>query len=520
MIKIAASRPAALSLVTLLLFVFSLVCLTAAFHTALASLAGAWGAKEYSHGYFIPVLALLIGWHRLAERKPPVAPSWAGPWVLAGAGALLLMGQLSAFEPPTYYAFVVALVGLGLSVCGRSAMMTLAPAFAYLLFAIPLPRLIYVALSADFQLMSSHMGSAFLDMLGIPVYQAGNIIDLGDFKLQVEEACDGLRYLFPLMSFGFLVGFLIDGAMWKRVAIFLSSIPIAIFMNALRIAMIGVAVHVWGIGMARGFQHTFEGWAVFMLCILLMLGESRLLMWGGDFFRYHYFGPAQGPFFSGSFTAKPPVWAAAAVALAMACLFTNGIASTAPDIVPFHPPLASFPMHIGAWQGQPRHLSDAELDALHLDDYVMADYTRAGKNGESGTPVNFYIAWYDNQHTKNAAHSPSNCIPGSGWLVKASGTKTVATPQGTLRVARLVIQRGDDTRLVYYWFDERGRDMVSQYSAKWFLFWDALTLHRTDGAAVRVVTPVTSNNPAAADARLAAFLSAVYPDMGVFVPGK
>jgi hypothetical protein len=62
-------------------------------------------------------------------------------------------------------------------------------------------------------------------MLDIPVYLEGNVIDLGAYKLQVVEACSGLRYLYPLLGLGFLAAYLFQAPFWQRALVFLSTIP-------------------------------------------------------------------------------------------------------------------------------------------------------------------------------------------------------------------------------------------------------------------------------------------------------
>ena len=151
----------------------------------------------------------------------------------------------------------------------------MAPAFVYLIFAIPLPHLFQADLSQGLQLLSSTIGVWPLDVMGIPVFQEGNVIDLGGYRLQVVEACSGLRYLFPLMSFGYLVAFLLQDRMWKRILIFLSTIPISICLNSLRITIIGITVDLWGPKMAEGFIHAFEGWVIFLICLVLLMLETK-----------------------------------------------------------------------------------------------------------------------------------------------------------------------------------------------------------------------------------------------------
>ena len=114
-------------------------------------------------------------------------------------------------------------------------------------------------------------------MFGIPVYLDGNIIDLGNYQLQVVEACSGLRYLYPLLSVSFLAAYIFEAPRWQRVLLFLSAIPIAIAMNGFRIGLVGILVDRWGTAMAEGALHFFEGWIIFLACGALLLLEMYLM---------------------------------------------------------------------------------------------------------------------------------------------------------------------------------------------------------------------------------------------------
>ena len=119
--------------------------------------------------------------------------------------------------------------------------------------------------------------SRFIRLFQIPVYLEGNVIDLGVYKLQVVEACSGLRYLYPLMSLGFLAAYLFQAPLWQRALVFLSTIPITIAMNSLRIGLVGVMVDHFGPQDADGFLHMFEGWIIFIACALLLVAEMYVL---------------------------------------------------------------------------------------------------------------------------------------------------------------------------------------------------------------------------------------------------
>ncbi len=485
-----------------------------------ANLFTAWQTEEYSHGILIPFIALLLAWHRLAEIKPPLRPSWPGVGLLVFAAFLQLIARLSAFDMAAQYSIIVALAGISQAFFGRRATQVIAPALLYLIFAVPLPHLVQADLSGRLQLLSSTLGVAPLDWIGIPVFQQGNVIDLGSFQLQVVEACNGLRYLFPLMSFGYLIGFMLEDRFWKRLVIFLSTIPIAIGLNSLRITFIGLTVDLWGRDMAEGFIHIFEGWTVFAFCIALLMSETWILMRIGKRgrFRYDYLAPAHGKLFSGNATLKAPCIIAFIISALLALAFGTHIIDRRTEIIPYHPPFASFPLDVGEWRGQTENIPPDVLQILQPSDYWIANYRRA----DDPNFINLYMAYYASQRAGSMVHSPSNCIPGGGWQIESSHKQKIHLANGaSVKVTRLLIRRADEAELVYYWFDERGRNLTETYGAKWYLLQDSIVMHRTDGALIRLMSPLASGeSEAAADKRLSGFLALSYPQITAFIPGK
>ncbi len=203
--------------------------------------------------------------------------SWWGVALLLIAISCNFAGELGSLYVVQQYAAVVALYALVLAFTGPQVFRILWMPLLILVFMIPLPNFIYNNLSANLQLISSSIGVKVIRLFNIPVFLEGNVIDLGTYKLQVAEACSGLRYLFPLMTLGFIMAYFFQAAFWKRALLFLSSIPITIFMNSFRIGVIGVLVAHYGIRQAEGFLHDFEGWVIFMASTAVMLLEIVVL---------------------------------------------------------------------------------------------------------------------------------------------------------------------------------------------------------------------------------------------------
>jgi exosortase D (VPLPA-CTERM-specific) len=512
------------SLGTVVWLLLASLGLIAFYWIGLVSLLEAWQRPEYSHAYFIPFIALFLllrGASRLSFSSDRL---WVGFCAVVGGLGIGLLGNLAYIPDIVTYGLLLCIAGLVFLLVGFRAGLRLWAPLLYLGFMLPLPNFLYWKFSISLQLLSSKIGTSMISALGIPVYLEGNIIDLGTYQLQVAEACSGLNYLFPLMSFGFLVAIIYKGPVWHRVVLFLSTIPITIIMNSLRIAMVGVLVDRYGPEQADEFLHAFEGWVIFVACLAMLMIEvwllrqisaeprpaSALLDIGTD-------GLLQSAKRIASINSTRAL-ISAAVLVAVAGLAWQAAPAT-PSAQIARAPFAVFPRELGPWSGATRQLDPAIAQVLNADDYLMSDYSAGSDRGT----VNLFVAFYNSQTSGSGIHSPEVCIPTGGWEVsrwesRPSGYRLPSGKQ--LVVNRAVVQKDLDRQLVYYWFDQRGRLTTSSVAAKISTLMDSVTKGRTDGALVRLVTPIRQGEtPADADSRLARFLDDVYPQLPRFIPG-
>jgi exosortase D (VPLPA-CTERM-specific) len=505
----------------LLLLTFGLISVI--FYDGLAYMVDRWSSEEYSHGYLLPFITGYFIWQKRNElARMPFNSSWVGVVLFCLGLFGFVVGELGTLFTVIQYSFLLTLGGLLLAVMGWPAFrLILAPLFI-LFFTVPLPNFLYNNLSALLQLISSKIGVDIIRLFGVSVYLEGNVIDLGQFKLQVVEACSGLRYLFPLVSLGYIAAYLYKDSLWKKAVIFLSTIPITVLMNSFRIGVIGVMVEYWGQDMAEGFLHDFEGWFVFMACTAVLLAEMWLLSKIGS----------NKLSFSEVFAIDPPapvpegaVQMKRAIPKTFYLLFTllvgmAVISQALPErseIIPERQVFDQFPMDIGEWKGSRGELENIYLEALKLSDYIVANYT-----GKDNKTVNFYVAYYDSQRKGVSAHSPKSCLPGGGWKIQEfdqlviNGAAVAGKP---LLVNRTIIQMGEVKQLVYYWFQQRGRIITNEYLVKWYLFWDALTRQRTDGSLVRITVLVRPGQDVAeTDKMLQKFARDVSAELEKFIP--
>jgi EpsI family protein len=259
-----------------------------------------------------------------------------------------------------------------------------------------------------------------------------------------------------------------------------------------------------------------------MACTAILMLEMWLLtkVGGEHDSLQEVFGlefPAPSP--EGSLVRKrriPPSFLVSGVVLVAALLLSSAVQHRA-EIVPQRLAFAEFPVDLGEWHGKSERLEQIYLNTLKLDVYILSDYV-----GADGKSVNFYSAYYASQSKGESAHSPRSCLPGGGWLISDLSEKVVdgvSFGKVPLKVNRVVIRRGDYVQLVYYWFQERGRIITSEYMVKWYLFWDALTKNRTDGALVRLTTLVGPDEDLSdAERRLGGFTRQLGGVLGKYIP--
>ena len=107
--------------------------------------------------------------------------------------------------------------------------------------------------------------------------------------------------------------------------------------------------------------------------------------------------------------------------------------------------------------------------------------------------VELYLGFYQSQREGDLIHSPKNCIPGSGWNIVSTSLENITIPeinQKDVKVIKLIIQKEDRRQVVFYWFQSRGRFIASEYMQKIYLVIDSIIRHRTDGAFVRLISPI------------------------------
>lgn len=176
--------------------------------------------------------------------------------------------------------------------------------------------------------------------------------------------------------------------------------------------------------------------------------------------------------------------------------------------------LSALPYQVADWSGKEYPLEEQIVEAVSVTDYTNRMYV-----GKNELPVQLYIGYYASQRTGDTIHSPKNCLPGSGWDPVHAGYANIPIAGGEpITVNEYIIANGLDKQLVFYWYQGRGRVIASEYWGKFWMIDDAIMRNRTDGALVRLITPIAGDSVADAHARLEKFAQALFPSLRKFIP--
>jgi len=247
----------------------------------LANMAERWSSDpQYSHGFIVPVFALVVLWSRRG-MLPGVTwtPSWVGGLLMGIGFALRYIAIPSDIEPLDALSLLPTLFGMTLLVGGWSVLGWSWPALAFLGFMMPLPFSAEMALSQPLRRIATEMSTYALQTLGCPALAEGNIIFIEEIPLGVEQACSGLGMLMTFFALATAMAMIVNASLADRLILIASAIPIAILANVIRITATGYAYHLGGRDsqVAHVIYHDLAGWLMMPLALAMLWLELKLM---------------------------------------------------------------------------------------------------------------------------------------------------------------------------------------------------------------------------------------------------
>ena len=474
--------------------------------------------ENFSHGIFVPIFASFVIWqNRKSLAAIPACPSWAGLPLVALSLFVLVLGVLGAELFCSRISLLILLAGLIVLFRGWRLFRAVLLPWAFLFLMIPIPNLIIQQVTLPLQSLAAKLATVMLELVRVPVLLQGNMIVLASEPLEVAKECSGIRSLLTLITLAIIYGYLMETRRWVRVGLACLAVPIAVMANSFRVFGTGLLVQYWGPDKAEGSFHKFEGYLVFVVALIMLYALHRviLLVWKSR---------PEPP----SNLAHPEEHPAGEIRImksgqlrfgfvALLMLSTAIVLGAHKEILPNYDPPSSLPSQIDGWNGTDRVLDQRDLDVLGPVEYLFRDY----QNQSQSEPwINLYVAYFPTQKTGDTIHSPDHCLPGAGWIPISREVVEIAQPNGPpFPVNRFVVSRLGQRALVLYWFQAHGREVASEYQAKYYLVSDSIRMNRSDGGLVRLMTPMLEGeSPKAAQVRMMKLGSQLLPLLDRCIP--
>jgi exosortase len=250
-----------------------------AYWFTLAAIVDKWSTSpQYSHGYLVPLFAVVYLWLRRSQiASDTFCPSSWGLVPLAVGAAMHIAGAYFYVEYLEALSLLPCLVGFSLCCGGKRALYWSLPSIAFLFFMLPLPFTVELMLGGPLRRIATLASTYTLQTLGFPAVAEGNIIMMESQPIAVAEACSGLSML--LTFFALSTGFAMVIKRWwgDKIVLVLSALPIAIIANVVRIVATAVVSETVGTKAANVFFHDFAGLLMMPLALGMLAAEMALM---------------------------------------------------------------------------------------------------------------------------------------------------------------------------------------------------------------------------------------------------
>lgn len=433
---------------------------------------------DLSHGFFAPLIFALLVWEGTRTSTPRwlksgwlVGLALTGCLVVAvgffGLGGLLAasVGWSHAVVLFCFAATLVALLAAGLIVLADDRIRavpfnwTLLTAIGLWVLVAPLPTGTYTRLTLALQNSVTTGVLNALHLLGIPARQSGNIIELANTSVGVEDACSGIRSLISCLYAGFFFAAWLVRSPGKRVVLIALAPVLAIVMNFGRSLLLTLLANSGK--SIEGFWHDSTGYAILGLTAAMLAGLAALLSPSGAP-NAHPTLPAPSPAGTGAWATKGAFGAGAAALLALALLLFvasrgGGPTTAAPDTNV----AALLPAQPDGWMvktTEDLYRFSGILQTQHLVERTYAKLI-------DGRPVqlNVYVAhWIPGAAPVSlvASHTPDACWPGAGWQPQPNPERQVSLQLGDQTLApaeHRIFRYGNNPQQVWFWHIYNGR---------------------------------------------------------------
>ena len=499
------------------------VLVISAYRDMFPSLVLEWYEHEnFSYGFLIPVIFGYLVWEKRGVLAGLVA-AWS-PWGIASLGTALLvgiMGQTMGEPFLSRISFVLTLGALVHLFGGVTAVRSLAFPIAYLFLMVPPPYPIVKTVSYHLKMLDARIAELLLPLAGVPIYRDAYFLHLPNITLEVADVCSGIASLFAMAALGVLYAYHMPVNRWGKVLVVVAALILPIIANLFRILLIGVSVYYYGPVMLQAFFHSFTGTFTFLLSLAMTLAVGEWIR------RLDAFAPtvqnsrrAEHARFAararGSDSRQGASWLSypfvGALGLLTATVLISGWSRVSAREAGL-PDLSHIARTLGGYEAR-----EADSEDLYRDPYAEAAISRLYR-GTGPDEIELFVGYRQKQSGIERLRSPKLVFP-TGWEYASRGPIEIALRNGeTIEAIWVETRKGAARKLVVYWYRMRDRSFASDLGNRVELLRSLLFHGRTDGAVVRVATPVDeSETMERAKQRLSAFAAVLHPEITRVLP--
>ena len=274
-----APPPAGIKALPVYLAFGALVLFLVAYFPVFRILAGKWAeSEEYSHAFLtLPIILYMVYQNRHRVLETPATFTPLGLVTLLLGSALYSFSLLTEVHTVIALAMYLTVLGTVVFLFGIRSLWVLFTPLLLLLMLIPLPDQLYIQLTFPLQLKVSQMSEAIINLFGIPVHRAGNVLTIPQKSFEVVEACSGLRSVITLLTLSVVMGYFLLVRTTSKLLLVAASIPVAIFVNLIRVVVIVLAFYYFGLDLYEGTLHTVAGLGIFLIALVTLFLLQRIL---------------------------------------------------------------------------------------------------------------------------------------------------------------------------------------------------------------------------------------------------
>lgn len=472
-----------------------------------------YGNETFSYGFLIPLITGYLVWERRARLKSisPQPVLWAaGPLFIALA--LGVLGQAIGDVFSVRVSMILTLASIIYLLLGREYFSALLFPIFYLALMIPVPYVLIKDLTYHLRYLDAAHAGTILAFLGIPVFVDAYFIHIPNMTLEVADVCSGVSSVFALFALGNIYAHFLPIRTSMKVLLVACTLPFAMIANLIRIVIISVLAYNFGSIVFQSTFHWLTGTTVFTIALVLLISTGELLRRNFPLARSNLQSS------SAAVDAKPRGTGFSGWLPYGACILLLAVALTFANLqgdgqkVNLNGDLTVLASPNNAEVTQPK------APELYHDSNVDKSVSFVATGVES-MPIEVFVGYRGEQSGGKRLGSPKINFPenwNSVWLRPAN----VQISGGTaIRGNWMLTRQGDLQRLVFYWYQIADDTFSGEFENRLRQFKRALLERRTDGAVVRIATPVVRGEMLQkAEERLAAAARKIYPEVVKVLP--